>query len=189
MHKTLSSIADIRVGHTFRSKIQHHADGDVPVLQIKDLKNRDSIDPTQLPRLHRQDYKNASTTQAGDVILPARGEHNIALALDTDQPIIVSSQLYILHLKSHELMPEFLAWTLNQKTAQHYFKTHRSGTSIPMLSKQSLGELDISLPPLHTQQKIISIQALWLQEKQLNQQLLNNREIMLTGIFQQLLER
>lgn len=60
---------------------------------------------------------------------------------------------------------------------------------MPMLNKQSLGALPVKLPPLATQQKIVFIQRCWEQEKQLTEQLLSNRELMLDGIFQQLLEQ
>lgn len=60
---------------------------------------------------------------------------------------------------------------------------------MPLLSKHSLGALKIPLPRLETQQKIVELQQLWEQEQQLTQQLLNNRETLLKGMFKQLLHQ
>ena len=43
MLKPLQSIADIRTGHTFRDKITDDPQGDVHVLQIKDIKGRSIV--------------------------------------------------------------------------------------------------------------------------------------------------
>jgi restriction endonuclease S subunit len=58
-----------------------------------------------------------------------------------------------------------------------------------MLGIDSLGALPVPVPSLETQRKILALQRLWEQEKQLTEQLLHNRETMLASIFQHLLEQ
>ncbi len=188
MHKPLNTIADIRAGHTFRGRINEDPAGNIPVLQIKDLKDQVMLTADQLPRINWQGAKEATTARAGDILLPARGEYYRASVLQGDEPVIATSQLFVLRLTSKDITPEYLNWYMNQRAAQNYFRTHRSGTSMPMLNKQSLGALPVAVPPLVTQEKIVSVQRCWEQEKQLTEQLLTNREKMLNGIFQQLLE-
>ena len=48
-------------------------------------------------------------------------------------------------------------------------------------------ELELAIPDLSTQQKILHLNELWEKEQQLTQTLLNNRETMLQGMFQHLL--
>ncbi|KZZ49718.1 hypothetical protein A3759_26000 [Thalassolituus sp. HI0120] len=62
------------------------------------------------------------------------------------------------------------------------------GSSIPMLSTSAAKELKIEIPNIETQYKILQLNKLWEQEQQLTQALLNNRETMLQGMFQQLLK-
>lgn len=188
MRKPLHTIADIRTGHTFRGKIKEDPEGDFPVLQIKDLKERTRVISAQLPRIKWQSDREPTPAIAGDILLPTRGEHYKAVILQGSEPVIVTGQLFVLRPKSKQLMPKFLAWYLNQKTAQHYFLSHRTGTGIPMLNKQPLGLLKIPMPPLETQQKIVAIHDLWVQEREVTEQLLDNRETMLNGIFHNLLE-
>jgi len=192
MYKPLNTIASIRAGHTFRGKIDEDPAGNIPVLQIKDLKGRVTLTADQLPRINWPDGKMAAkevmTARAGDILLPARGEYYRASILQGDESAIATSQLFVLRLTSKDITPEYLSWYMNQRVAQNYFLTHRSGTSMPMLNKQSLGALPVAVPSLTTQEKIVSVQRCWEQEKQLTEQLLANREQMLNGIFQQLLE-
>jgi restriction endonuclease S subunit len=192
MQYQLNTIVDIRSGHTFRGRIDEDPEGNVPVLQIKDLKDQAILTADCLPRINWPSKKTGArataTAQPGDILLPARGEYYQASVLQSNEPVIATSQLFILRLTSKDIMPEYLRWYMNQSAAQNYFLTHRSGTSMPMLNKQSLGALPIVVPPLATQEKIVSVQRCWEQEKQLTEQLLTNREKMLNGIFQQLLE-
>jgi len=188
MHKPLNTIADIRAGHTFRGRIDEDPAGNIPVLQIKDLKDQAILTADHLPRINWLGAKAATTARAGDILLPARGEYYRASVLRGGEPVIATSQLFILRLTSKDITPEYLSWYMNQRVAQNYFLTHRSGTSMPMLNKQNLSALPIAVPPLATQEKIVSVQRCWEQEKQLTEQLLANREQMLNGIFQQLLE-
>lgn len=188
MHKQLNAIADIRAGHTFRGRIDEDPAGNTPVLQIKDLKDQAMLTADRLPRIKWQGAKAIMSVQPGDIVLPARGEYYLASVLQGDAPVIASSQLFVLHLTSKDITPEYLSWYMNQRVAQNYFLTHRSGTGMPMLNKQSLGALPVAVPSLATQEKIVSVQRCWEQEKQLTEQMLANREEMLKGIFQQLLE-
>ncbi|MEG7521823.1 MAG: restriction endonuclease subunit S [Chromatiales bacterium] len=189
MRKPLYTIANIRAGHTFRGKINEDPTGNLPVLQIKDLKDRAMLTADQLPRINWQGAKEAATVKPGEILLPARGEYYRASILRGDEPVMAASQLYVLRITSKQIVPEYLNWYLNQSVAQHYFLTHRSGTSMPMLNKQSLGALPVAVPTLATQEKIVSVQRCWEEEQQLTKQLLANRERMLNGIFQQLLEQ
>lgn len=188
MHQTLNHIADIRTGHTFRGRITEDPAGEVPVVQIRDLKECLWIAADQLPRIRWPEEKRVAPARPGDILLPARGEHYHAAILQGDEPAIATNQLYVLEPKSEGVTMEFLAWYLNQRAAQHYFATHRSGTNIPMLNIASLGALPIPLPPMDIQDKIVRLYRTWIEEKETTENLLKNREIQLTAIFQRLLE-
>jgi len=189
MRKPLYALADIRTGHTFRGKIVHDTQGKIHILQIKDIKGRGRIQPDRLPRMQWPGTGEPLLLEAGDIVLPARGEYQNAAIIDGMAPMVASSQLFVLQPRSKAITPEFLSWYLNQPAAQNYFRINRTGSNIPMLSKQALGALPVSIPPLRTQHKITALQALWEREKRLAEQLLHNREQMLTGMFQKLLEQ
>lgn len=186
--KSLQTIADIRAGYTFRTKITDDPQGGIRVLQIKDIKGRSEVQPEPLPRIQWQGAGAPPLLAAGDIVLPARGEYYNAAIADGAVPVIATSQFFVLEVRNKAITPEFLCWYLNQPAAQNYFRANRTGTGMPMLGKQILGALPVPVPPLATQHKIVALQRLWEREKQVTEQLLHNRETMLAGIFQHLLE-
>lgn len=188
MHSPLRSLADIRVGYSFRTKIEHDPLGTVPVLQIKDVSRGGSVLSEQLPRLQWPTAERPPYLEPGDIVLPARGDHYAASLLPAGLPVVASSQLFVLTCRSNALLPDYLCWYLNRPDAQNYFLSNRAGSSIPMLNKQSLGLLNVDVPPLETQQRILVLQTMWERERVLVRQLLINRQKMLDGVFNKLLE-
>lgn len=188
MYKSLQSLADIRTGYSFRSKIEHDPLGVVPVLQIRDISRGNRIVPEQLPRMRWPVAGEPPYLEPGSIVLPARGDHYDAAFPPEGIPIVASSQLFVLKPKGSNVLPQYLCWYLNQPKAQNYLLNSRAGTSIPMLNKQTLGLLPVSVPPLQTQRKILALQELCDQEQQLTQQLMINRQKMLEGVFAKLLE-
>lgn len=188
MRKSLHSLADIRVGHTFRGRIESDPAGTVRVLQIKDIRADGSIDDSALPHVQWQAGGPPPTLAAGDIVVPARGTHSTAAIADGMAPIVPTSQFWVLRTRAQFVTPEYLCWYLNQPAARNYFAANRAGTNMPMLNKQALGLLSVPVPARQAQQRIITLHRLWVDEQRLNEQLLRNRETMLAGIFHRLLE-
>ena len=185
---SLSSLATIRSGHPFRERVEHFEAGDVRVLQIRDLRLGRVIEATDMP-LIKNPRGRSTLLESGDIVIPARGEHYQAVSFTLPEPTLASSQLLILRVTSDTVLPDYLCWALNQPGPQHTLRNESRGSNMPLLTRQSLGAVQVPLPPLATHQKIIDLQQLWEQEQQLTQQLLNNRETLLKGMFQQLLRQ
>jgi restriction endonuclease S subunit len=185
--KYLSSLATIHSGYPFRGRLQNDPTGEVRVLQIRDLRLNDMLNPDDMTKIKAPRSQAARLLEPGDIIIPARGEHYRAISFNLPAPTIASSQLLTLRVTSDEVLSDYLCWALNQAAAQHTLRSESRGSNIPLLSRQSLGAVSIPVPALTTQKKIIELQQLWEQEQQLTKQLLANRETMLKGMFQQLM--
>lgn len=188
MRKPLRSLAEIRVGHSFRTRIEDDPQGDIRVLQIRDVREGAEIPVELLPRMAWSMVNQAPLLKPGDVVLPARGDRYDAVLIRSSAPTLASGQLYILHPNRAGLTPEYLCWYLNQAEARNYILKNRAGTGIPTLSRPVLGDMPVPVPALETQRKIVELQQLWQQEQSLTQQLLTNRQKMLDGIFSKFLE-
>ena len=188
MRKPLRTIADIGVGHSFRSGIEDDPLGDIRVLQIRDIKGPANIQQDALLRMAWPEGSKPPLLKRGDVVLPSRGGRYDAVLVQGNQPMLASGQLYVLHARQRGLLPEYLCWYLNQPASQSYILKNRAGTGIPSLSRQVLGDLRVPVPPLETQRKIIALQQLWQQEQSLTRKLLANRQKMLHSFFGKLLE-
>lgn len=186
---TLETLTDIRSGYTLRGRLEDDLQGDIRVLQIRDLVSGTPLVDQTLPRIHWHGARRPPLLMAGDIVLPGRGERYPAMHIEQSGKRIASGQLFVIRPKSDAISPAYLCWYLNQPAAQRHILTCCTGSSIPMLGIDSLGALPVPVPSLETQRKIVALQRLWEQEKQLTEQLLHNRETMLASIFQHLLEQ
>ncbi len=187
MKHTIKSIATIQSGHTFRSKIANDPQGNARVLRISELRVYPHVEAAELPLVQWDMAKTSALIKPTDVIMPARGQYYGAKLVQLHEPVLASNQLHILRIQDNAVLPEYLCWALNQDGVQQSIAGSLRGTGIPQLNKKNLGEVQVTVPSLETQKKIIVLQAVWEQEQQLTQQLLDNRETMLKGMFQHLL--
>lgn len=199
--KALGDIADIRTGFTFREKVEEVlVGGNVHVAQIKDVRsaweqtNTALLQASQLPMITWEGKDNAFVSP-GTVLLPSRGSKGgyfrascLISGHPSELPVVVSSQFLVITPKQG-ILPEFLCWSLNRPEMQHWISegAGSQGTSLVMLNAKLAKELELAIPNLSTQQKILHLNELWEKEQQLTQTLLNNRETMLQGMFQHLL--
>ena len=196
----LGDIAEVRNGFTFREKITEvpAGTGTAHIVQIKDARKvaeetgRTELTPDQLPEITWKGKLNAFVP-AGAVILPSRGGYFKASLLtdhcESRLPVVVSSQFLILYGFTG-LLPEFLCWSLNQPSIQRYLKegAGSQGTNITMLSRKNVQSLEIQIPNLTAQKKILTLNKLWEEEQRLSKALLDNREVMMQGMFQEILK-
>ena len=193
----LSSVAEIRQGFTFREKVIEIDAGNAHIVQIKDIRQPEQawgmqLRPEVLPKMDWQGKDQAKIVD-DCVLLPCRGEYLKAHYLSVEErnesalPIIASSQFLILTPKP-TILTEYLCWYLNQTTVQQRLRQGGQGTKILMLSVASMNDFLIAVPSLDTQRQIVALNRLWEQEQVLTQKLLQNREQMMQGVFQQLLK-
>ena len=189
--------AEIRQGFTFREKVIEIDAGNAHIVQIKDIRQPEQawgmqLRPEVLPKMDWQGKDQAKIVD-DCVLLPCRGEYLKAHYLTVEErsksalPIIASSQFLILTPKP-TILTEYLCWYLNQTTVQQRLRQGGQGTKILMLSVASMNDFLIAVPSLDIQRQIVALNRLWEQEQVLTQKLLQNREQMMQGVFQQLLK-
>ena len=194
----LSSVADIRQGFTFREKVLEEPHGNAHLVQIKDMREIEALGMGMelwaefLPKIAWQVKEQAKITDEC-VLLPCRGEYLQAHYVkpkgkpESALPIIASSQ-FLLMTPKKAVLTEYLCWYLNQSQVQQRLRNEGQGTKILMLSIANMNDFMIAVPSIETQRYIIDLNQLWEQEQRLTQKLLQNREQMMQGIFQQLLK-
>lgn len=199
--KALGDIADIRTGFTFREKVEEVlVGGNAYVAQIKDVRsaweqnNTAMLQAHQLPMINWEGKDNAFVSP-GTVLLPSRGSKGgyfhascLVSGHPSELPVVVSSQFLVITPKQG-ILPEFLCWSLNRPEMQHWISegAGSQGTSLVMLNATTAKALQLNIPTLAIQQKIMRLNELWEKEQQLTQALLSNHETMLQGMFQHLL--
>lgn len=114
----------------------------------------------------------------GEVVFRPRGEPSSAVAIDDDlqEPVLVISPLVILRPRAHCLLPAYLVWAINQPDAQRRLGAEAQGTSLRMIPMKALERLEIAVPDLATQRRIVELDALARQEGRLLRELATHRE-------------
>ena len=167
MQALLRDISEIRAGYTFRGRIEPKSGGRYCVVQIKDLDIDGLFQPGELLRTTLPHVNSNYLVRRGDVLFVARGERKRAVVVDDILPnTIFGAQFFNCRPKS-AIDPTYLAWFINQKPAQHYLEQHSRGSNVRIVTKESLGQLVVTVPPLEIQQKIARVYRLSQQEMKL----------------------
>ncbi len=189
IHAKLNDIAEIRAGHPFRGSVPEDVNGPVSVIQIKDVDWTGTVKWTSLTKTRLEGRKEPDWIQRGDILFVARGTKIVAAYVDEILvPCVCSQYFYLLRIKSEKVLPEFVAWQINQQPAQTYLVKSAEGTAQVSVRRSMLEDLSIVIPPLNQQRIIIELFKSALRERELLEALISNREKELKAIAKKLLE-
>lgn len=175
----LKDIATIRSGYLFRERIKPDASGQYRVIQVGDITPDAGFSNGSFVRVSLPDVKRSQILEKGDVLFVARGPRKQAIAITWPiENTIATSQFFVVR-PEEKVLPEFLAWYVNQRPAQRYIEEHSTGTSASLITLQSMKRLPVEAPPLETQARITKIHQLSLREKELMEAIQNKRRALI----------
>ncbi len=179
----ISEIASIQTGYQFREKVEADPGGNIGVLQIKDIPDRRRLTPETIDRVTFDKPYAAYVVFRGDVLFLSRGHKQFAVAIEHDLgDTIASGYFYILRTDPAQMRPAYLAWYLNQQPMQDQYKQLAKGTHMPFVSMAEFRELEVPIPPLAIQERIVALAALADQEQSLLTQLAEKRAHLVQSI-------
>jgi restriction endonuclease S subunit len=181
--KALKKVADIRSGFLPRSNM----DGtkQIYLIQLKDMDDNGCLDYDNLKSVSIDEGIAVPYLKEGDVVFKAKSHKRFASCIKNNHPknITATSHFLIVQKISDAVLPEFVAWYLNQKNAQDFLAMHANGTAIPIITVKALGNLPITIPALQKQKEIVEIYKLFNREKELMMQLVNKKEKLLQKVL------
>jgi restriction endonuclease S subunit len=125
-----------------------------------------------------------------DVILAGKGSRNFAWAYELiDGPCVPSSLFYILRPKSIEILGKYLAYFLNSEKTQFALKNMATGRGMPSIPKKELIQLEIEVPPVAEQKRIIALVDMMDEEIQLDYQLITLKQQRKKGIINKMINK
>lgn len=194
MRATLDQIAEIRAGHPFRGAIKESIDGNGYVIQIRDQDEYGLITWDQVVKAQVVGRKEPEWLVPGDIVFAARGVRNLASVVREDDiakqdaPVICSPHYFQLRINNYAgLLPEFLAWQLNQTDAQRYFQQSAEGSAQVSIRRNILEKTPIMLPSLRKQERMIKLAEIAMRERNIYQQLIELRRLEMDSVARQLL--
>lgn len=156
-------------------------EGDVVYLQSKHFDENGKFDASFYPDLALTHQIKKHLLQPNDILFAAKGSKNFAALYEDDNPAAVASTtFFIIRLNnkgSEKILPHFLVWFLNQSKTLKYLKNKATGTSISSISKSVLDDLEIPIPTVSTQQKILEIDIFRKIEKEIKSKIEGLREL------------
>ncbi|MBW2557414.1 MAG: restriction endonuclease subunit S [Deltaproteobacteria bacterium] len=166
----LRDIANVQSGYLSRGKIEVAAGGSHYLLQAKDVDadrltyRRDTVVRFN-PELSRKDW----ILQKEDIVFMARGARNFAVLLgDIPESLLAAACFFIIRVSNEKTLPNYLWWYLTQSPVEDYL--HREsgrGVHMPVVRRAVLENMEIPVPPLETQQKIVALDTLMRTEQRL----------------------
>lgn len=187
----LNELVDIKIGLTLERKKANMAS--INTIEYKALTLK-SFATTNGAEELPYEYFTASSeigsqylTKEGDVIIRLRSPNQAIFINNTNTGLIVSSLMAIItNIFPNVLDSKYLTYYLNLQFTQNKLVTQ--GTAIPMIKTADLMELEIDLPPLEKQQKIVNYIDTANQEIDLLSKLINEKNKLKTEIFETLIK-
>ena len=181
----LAELSDIHSGYTARGRLDPLPEGGVPALQLRDVGTNGEEPGPDFQRYDLGELSDRYFVRGGEVVFRSRGEPNAAAAIPDPlpEPVAVIVPLVIVRPDRRRVLPEYLAWAINQPDAQRKLGAEAQGTSIRMIPMAALEDLEIAVPDLQTQKRIVELDALARQEGQLLRQLAARRETLVSAIL------
>jgi restriction endonuclease S subunit len=182
-HKSVQAILlDIHSGFSFRNKIEHIPEGNISVIQVKDLEKNYTSIGTGLTRICARNMHSKFFLRTGDVLFLAKGANNFAISYAPIlENVIPTSAFFILRPDSQQVLPGYLAWYINQPPVQRYLKTNAVGTYISNVNKGTIEKIILQVPEIDVQKKIITIDQFQKRENSLLHEMMVRRNELISA--------
>ena len=165
----LSSLASVSTGYSFRSRIDSDEEGDISVVQLRNIEGDGTLDADGLVSVNLDKVKSNYWLHPGDVVLCSRGTSMPAALITSNVgKAIAASPVLLIRANPERLSPEYLVWFLNHPSlGQRRLASIQRGTNMPIVNKKELLEIEIVVPSLVEQAKISALSSLQLRENRL----------------------
>lgn len=187
----LQDAAVISAGYPLRGSIESLDAGNVPFIQLKNADPDLGIDWGGVAQIDLPEGRAPRWLTKQDVIFASRGTRHYACPLtDLPERAVCAPHFFVLSIRSTgTLLPEFLAWQINQKPAQDYFQRTKVGAqSVLSIRRPELEALPIVVPPIDEQRIIILFWRSAQKERAALSRLIMNRQLQCEALARGLLQ-
>lgn len=184
----LGDVADIHAGHPIRGRVKPDDNGELLLVQLKNVDPVLGIDHSTMVRI-KSASKRPDLLRQGDVLFVNRGTRFFAVIVaDGLHNAVAAPHFFVLRAHRKIMLPEYLAWYLNHKRAQRYFAQYAAGSALPHVSSKILGELPVALPILDVQHTIVAAHDCVIRERRIMERILDKRASLVSEILDKALD-
>jgi len=173
---TLGEVCEIRAGYTARTALTEDAERGVPAIQLRDL-HSEQVSLGLVGRYVLGGKLDRYLVEPGDVLFRSRGENNSASIVigDAGEAAVALLPVMVIRPKGHDLLPEYVAWSINQYEAQRHLDLGAHGTKLRMIPRECLETLPLHIPSVAVQRMITELDALSATETRLLHELADTK--------------
>lgn len=172
--KKVAECAEVLPGFPLKARAEHDPRGDCQIVMASHIPDGSPYSYTDEHELRMTLSGSPEKYQVhnGDVLFISRGTRNCAAVIaSVPAKTIASATFYVLRAKA-DIDPAYLAWYLNQPSAQAQIAQIRTGAGTPIVQRHELGNVQIPVPSMQEQKRIAELADLQAQEIRLCRQLL-----------------
>ena len=183
----LKDIASVQMGYSFRSRLEPDQKGNIAVIQMKNLTEDNLVDHQSLSLVKLNDFKEHHKAELNDLVFRSRGQTNTAALINEKiGPSVVAAPLLRIRIEKNSILPAYLCWFINQPSSQIFIQSKSNSSAMRMTGKSVLEDLEIVLPSIEIQQRIVALEKLSSQEQHLMSKLRNNKRQLMNKILRKL---
>jgi restriction endonuclease S subunit len=180
MNTVLGAVAEVRMGYSFRSRLEPETAGGMAVIQMKDIDDANFVRRGGLVSIRAPDVKPYHLVRPGDVLFRSRGITNSAALVGTDPGrAVLAAPMVLIRPDARAIEPAYLLWFINHPATQAALAGLAAGTAVKMIGVSALAQLPIAVPPLATQRHIVAADHLAAREAALLDRLRERRKALI----------
>lgn len=173
----LENISLIKTGQLFKTALRNQEDGNIGVILPKNLTENGVLDTDNITKIQLGEAQQKQFLENNQIIFKAKSAKPLAAIIkDSRINMIVSHHFLVITIETEIVLPEFVCWYINQPPAQEHFSRNATGSTVSMINKRVLGELEIPSIDIKSQERIINMHNTFLKEKGLTENMLKLKE-------------
>ncbi|MBI3136094.1 MAG: restriction endonuclease subunit S [Bacteroidetes bacterium] len=181
----LKDCADIFTGLTVRGRVENDPSGECLLIQYMNVHPEKGIDFSTCHKIKTALLPSHQVLQKGDILLMAKGGKTFAYIFNEDVTAAAVSVFLIIRVTTKSVLAPWLALFLNHGSGSQQLEKKKEGTAVLNLNKSEVDNLELNVPDVMHQQRVIAIMGLWEREKQITMQMIERKNKFYSAMIDQ----
>lgn len=184
----LKEVVTVQTGYSFRARLDTSEKGNVAVIQMKDLRDNNTVDCKNLVRIDMDRVKEHHFARKGDLVFRSRGlVTTSAVLLEDPGRTVVAAPLLRIRINDYDMvLPEYLNWYIGQREVQLFLGSRAKGTFQKMIGKEAIEDLEVFVPDMARQKCIVELAKLSCHEQALLHEIAEKKDQYISTVLMQL---
>lgn len=188
---SLGELTDVRGGQLSQGNpARSSSSGTVcRALQVGDLAPDGSVNWRTLRKVVPAGSWERSVIRNGDVLVPLRSTKVSAIVAQNVPPQTIALGHWAIITTGPTVLPDYLAWFLVHPTTARQWRLAEVGSKLAFVPLSAVRQLEVEVPPMDVQKRIVAVDTLHRRLGELEQQLADTRNHYVHQITRAALDR